>query len=1053
MKIRITKKGVKKFQGKVDTSQVGWHSNWEGYEDDGYGNMIPKEPQKFNTTNYANLPACPPGQTYSAIQEKCLTPEEAEAEKQMLSGFGSFLDKKKKGMPTNPFKTTGNEGTASNPMGAVIPQKPGAATTATAKQKSPYAKGYDFVMDPARKVQKALRDPFMQKIYGANAAVDGIVNLALPVAKYFDNQAKIKDAQEKESIARFNTLQAASKFRGNFTVNDGLFRPDDRGVNEGMFGNNFYAATMQYGGALINEGDMKIRITGVPDMAYGGQANYGLDLGRRKVYTDMSSTTSENVSSSMSQQSNAKEPYILEAEGGETIWRPDGTHFNITGKRHTENGEKLTEKQAPAKSFIFSDTKKMKIKDPAILAHFGVAYKKGGVTPAAIAKKFPLNEYKARLEDKTRQSDSIGMGSDEKSFKKNMQYLAELAVIQESMKGMPAPELSQALIGAAEDTAQMAYGGYVMPKYQGKTGSSTVDPTHGSRKVDASGNTTVYDAYQKKWVPDAEYLSRYNYDGTSKQGAAAPASTPKGDLGEWSDDYETLQKLLKDPKNAGLRKAMFENFKKDYKNSPLVNDPQGEEKFLQNFLEAQRQFMGIRAAYKDKPEELTAANWDRGGRNVRYNREAQKLGYTPMSEREIQRFQGGYRALAKAARDPQFFESFGKYFKLSPVGLKDEEFMGLPISRDDKWAGNTTIGEIAQLRMPYEEPQKKPDPQYVCDAQGKIVTVASGGYATPEEAAKHCPEKKKVTKYICKDGQVIESASGVGYDTPEQAGLNCGTGKQKEVPFDFLAPDKMNMAWKMNRMVPNIYLPEMYQLPRRQYPIAFDDWMSRVQSRQSTYNTAMDTAAKTNQSQAVGSFLAGLVGAQDVGDISQVNTGNLDRAERRSMADMEMDFKNDVFNIGQRQEYSKGLATAQQQYDNALNKGVSDYIQAYADAWTNRGDLYDINMRDQYFYRDPNTYKTEFKGAVGNVFGSNPGFGTNGAGGYESLGASANNMYKQFYESLTDIKDEARRSAMAERLVTNALASNRQTSNQTYDAYGMPKSSSRRTTQFNFSGS
>ena len=53
---------------------------------------------------------------------------------------------------------------------------------------------------------------------------------------------------------------------------------------------------------------------------------------------------------------------------------------------------------------------------------------------------------------------------------------------------MPAPEMSQALLGAAQDAAQMAYGGYVMPKYQGSTGTSTVDPKHGSRQVDANGD-------------------------------------------------------------------------------------------------------------------------------------------------------------------------------------------------------------------------------------------------------------------------------------------------------------------------------------------------------------------------------------------------------------------------------------------------------------------------------------------------------------------------------------------------------------------------------------
>jgi hypothetical protein len=1003
MKIRITKKGLKKFQGQTNSSQVGWHSEWEDNVDD------------------VVMSVCPPGQVYSDVQQTCVTQQEAETEKNALAGFGDFLNKRKKGLSTNPFKTTGNEGTASNPMYAVNSTGPAAA------RKSPYAKGYDFVMDPARDVQKALKSPFMQDIYGAGAVADGLLNLATPIANYFDNRSKIKGAIEKEQISRFNTLQAAPKFRGNFTTNDGFFRPDDRGVNEGMFSNKFYAPTMMNGGAILNNTNMKIRITDTPKMAYGGQSNYGLDLNRKKVYTDMQNSAYDSASNSMSEQSNPDEPYILEAEGGETIWRPDGTHFNINGDRHYEDGVKLTSEQAPDNSFIFSDTKKMKIKDPAILAKFGVAYKKGGVTPAAIAKKFPLNEYKARLEDRMRQNDSISMKSDRRSFDKNMQKLAELAMIQEGMKGMPPPEMSMALMGAVQDTAQMAYGGYVMPKFQGSTGSSTVDSKHGDRRVDANGDTEVYDGYLNKWVPDAEYLSRYNYNGAPKQGVVPTNSKPKGVLGEWSDDYETLQKLLLDPKNAGLRKSMFQNYLKDYTKSPLKNDPQGEEKFINNFLEAQRQFMGIRASYVDQPDQLSSKDWDSKQRNKRYNEEAKRLGYTPLQETDIRRFQGGYRALAKAARDPEFFETFGKYFKLSPIGEKDEEYLGQPISKDDAWVGNTTLGQLAQLRT----------------------DTAPPNIITPPVKT---PPIEREPKYICKDGVVTVSPSGVGYDTKAQAAVNCGNITQTDVPFDFLAPDKMNMAERMRSMVPNIYLPEMYQAPRRQNPIALDDWMSRVQSRQSTYNTAMDTAAKTNQPQAVGSFLAGLVAAQNVGDIAQVNTANIDRADRRQMADMEMDFKNDLFNIGQRQQYSQGLATAQQEYDNSLNKGIANYLQSYGDAYLNRGDLYDVNMRDPYFYRDPNTYKTEFKGAAGNIFGSNPGFGTNGAGGYESIGASANAMYEQIYNSLTGIKDDARRAAMAERLVTNAVTGSRQTNTQSYDGFGMPRSSSRRSTQLNFSG-
>jgi len=810
----------------------------------------------------------------------------------------------------------------------------------------------NFLQQPAKKVG-FFDKPAVKAAFNLNDAFSTLTTVALPIAKYFDNKQKIRDAKQKQIEARFNTLNPAPKFRGNFN-DQGLFRPQLRGVNEGMFGNNFNAPIMgEYGGELSTNNAMKIRITQAPKMEYGGQSNYGLDIGRRKVYTDMPDTTSEGSKSSMSQLSNPDEPYILEAEGGETIWRPDGTHFNITGDRHHSGGEKLTAEQAPEGSFIFSDTKKMAIKDPQILAHFGVSYKKGGVTPAAIAKRFPLNDFMARLQDKTRESDSIGMKSDELSVKKNMRYLAELAAVQEGMKGEPMPMMSKAVLEQAQ-MQQAAFGGYVMPQFQGSKGSSQVDRTKIMKRT--------YQPEFRKTVLDPKNPKDYDI------------IYPAG----FDDDMPDLQTEHDDKRVFG---------KKDWTNPELMAD------FRKRFPDF----------FQKNP------NWD------------------PTKPGDTKKFQQYYNQ----NHDPSYFSGAGGY------GI------------DDKF-GQHTWSAPAWNKKP-----KAVDPQYICNDKGEIVPVASGGYKTVEEARQNCPQKKKTgPKYVCVDGKVIESPSGVGYDSAEEAGINCTSNKQKEPPFEWLAPDKMNLGWKAQNLIPNIYMPTMYQLPRRQAPLALDDWFAAAQNRQAGYNTAMDTAARTNQSQAVGSFLAGLVGAQDATDIARVNSANLDRAERRQMADMEADFRTDVFNLGQRQEYDKGIAVAQQQYDNARLQRGDAFVQAFADGWQNAGDLYDINMRDPYFYRDPRSNKTIFKGAAGNVFsgGASPGYGTNGAGGLESLGATANSLYKKYYDSLSDIKDEKERSSMAKSLVTNAINSSRQTSTQSYDANGMPRSSNKRSLRFNYSG-
>ena len=84
----------------------------------------------------------------------------------------------------------------------------------------------------------------------------------------------------------------------------------------------------------------------------------------------------------------------LEAEGGETAFGPISgdtipDHFKITGPRHSSGGVPLN---LPEDTFIFSDTKAMKIRDPQILRIFGKPRKKGGYTPAELAKPYDINK-------------------------------------------------------------------------------------------------------------------------------------------------------------------------------------------------------------------------------------------------------------------------------------------------------------------------------------------------------------------------------------------------------------------------------------------------------------------------------------------------------------------------------------------------------------------------------------------------------------------------------------------------------------------------------------
>lgn len=123
----------------------------------------------------------------------------------------------------------------------------------------------------------------------------------------------------------------------------------------------------------------------------------------------------------------------MEAEKGENaVVNQDGipTNFKIAGKRHSEGGTPLN---LPKNSFIFSDTKAMKIKDPTILAQFGIT---GGVhTPADIAKKYDVNKFRAILADND--SSDLDRSTAEMMIANYNLKLAKLALVQESKKGFP----------------------------------------------------------------------------------------------------------------------------------------------------------------------------------------------------------------------------------------------------------------------------------------------------------------------------------------------------------------------------------------------------------------------------------------------------------------------------------------------------------------------------------------------------------------------------------------------------------------------------------------
>jgi hypothetical protein len=212
----------------------------------------------------------------------------------------------------------------------------------------------------------------------------------------------------------------------------------------------------------------KVRIKGLPKKAHGGNAGgtgQGLKRfmeGKKNYDRGMNQFSEPEFEVNRSISAVDRGEANIEAEGGEVAIVPGQggipESYNISGPRHNAGGVPLN---LAEDSFIFSDFKDMKIKDPDILAEFGVTIpKKGkvkGKTPAELAKKYDLNKFKKILLDPN--SDTTARETAETMIKNYNLKLGKLALIQESMKGFPqgVPAMAMPYLESiGQDPAQFA---------------------------------------------------------------------------------------------------------------------------------------------------------------------------------------------------------------------------------------------------------------------------------------------------------------------------------------------------------------------------------------------------------------------------------------------------------------------------------------------------------------------------------------------------------------------------------------------------------------------
>jgi hypothetical protein len=435
MKIRIKSKGLPKAQWL--NSQIGIPNIFENiqkarqaYTQEGI------QPADFSRQEQT-VPVVNPSQPISLTNWMWSNPLQSEAPALRINRVKTDGSIETTGQKGNPEYTVYEQANSTNVGGTFKSTDitPGTNSTAPNKRKSPF-NAFDYL------------------------------SMASTALDYANQTKKAKQFDRNLRNQAFDITGSASpEFEGNYDINTGMFQPNRIfNPNEGM-------GMAEQGGQLNTT--MKIRITKGPqeNMAYGGQSNYGLDLGRKKVYTDMADSRSENIRKTLNPV--PREMANIEAEKGETAYgdllgNGDMIQMNIGGQRHSQGGTPLN---VPEGTFIFSDTAKMRIKDPQILKYFSLPAKSKGYTPAEIAKRYDIVKYKAIIEDPN--ADELNKSTAQLMVKKYQEKLGQLALVQEGMKGFPGGIPKVAQDEMPQEMPQAAYGG-ALPEYQGIRGPSQV---------------------------------------------------------------------------------------------------------------------------------------------------------------------------------------------------------------------------------------------------------------------------------------------------------------------------------------------------------------------------------------------------------------------------------------------------------------------------------------------------------------------------------------------------------------------------------------------------
>lgn len=603
----------------------------------------------------------------------------------------------------------------------------------------------------------------------------------------------------------------------------------------------------------------------------------------------------------------------VEAEQGETVLTNMSKGLNnlvelytIGGNKHSKGGTPLNlpagSEEGDGSSFIFSNSKKMMVKDPNLLEYFGMNPKKP-VTFADISKKFipAINLSKETLMDKN--LDSISKRSATLSMDKAVFYLNSLKLLQESMKGfkdgVPSnldpffdktkikPEELFAVTPQDEQSvtqnAMMAYGGMVRKKLP----------------MFSDGG-----AVWNKDNPDPQ--AQYNYIVSLKDNADFKKAL-------WIE----YQKIKKDPNQygSGYQKLLnTDNFSKfEIKNADELYDAYRKMQERNLVLKSH----GVSNYGQTSPIKGQVSNAEVSALTKKYN---VPLGSMDEAVKEQIAFRA-FNNIAANQTSKEYAPLLGdvlKPFSALTPGPGDDRYAGSQLSRADGAYTNDTAQEVS-LFDPTKIPQIKVD-------ESKPGVTVDPGKETPDDpytAKGLSPERGLVNPY--------------GFRQEDMRSLGRAIGSRFSI--------KSLQPWMAT---PNLTLVNSaYYSPERAIA-AIQEQTKQSKDMLTAFGTPQSATANA---MAISGQAYGQI-ADVIGNYADRNVGIFNQTEQ---------FNTQLANA--REEKNAANATnmhdkrviLEQNLTNAVNAAKDKIVQLSNAATKNAADIYNMNLMTENFKQDPLT--------------------------------------------------------------------------------------------------